>query len=109
MLALEADTIKQYNTPAGIADLLSQVGGCPRDIDRLLQDGDDYKDTLKQAVDKLYDIHHLKSLLTDPSSFGDLSHCLVLVQKQDLDRKPDDMTNDLTFFAIKGTLASELL
>ena len=109
MLALEADIIEQYNTPAGIAELSSQVGGCPRDIDRLLQDGDDYKDTLKQVVGELDDIHHLKSFLTDPSSFGDLSHCLALVQKRDLDKNSDNMTNDLPFFAIKGTLVSELL
>ena len=109
MSALEADTIKQYNTPAGIAELSSQVGGCPRDIIRLLQGKINYKETVQRAVNQLNDLHALERFITDPSSSGDLSHCLVLVQKRDLDRKPDNMADDGQLLTIKGTLASERL
>ena len=109
MTTLKADIITAHKTPASIAALSSEVCGCPRDIIRLLRDRNDYMVSLHQAVDMLDDIHHLKSFLTDPSSFEDLSHCLVLVEKQERDQEPDDMRNDWRIFSVKGTLASELL
>ena len=109
MTTLKADIITAHKTPASIAALSSEVCGCPRDIIRLLRDRNDYLISVQQAVDNLNDMHHLQRFLTDPFSSGNLSHRLVLVEKQDPGQDPDDMTNDPHVFSVKGTLASELL
>ena len=97
MLLLKANTIKKHNTPASIAALSSEVGGCPRDIVRLLRDRASYTFDLQQATCCLDVI----CLLTTPfPADGYLSDSFdfALVQKQDIDRKPEDMKDDRYIF-----------
>ena len=114
MLAVKASILKRLSTPAGIAALSSQVGGCPRDIIRLLNNRKNYQADVESAVQHLKDICTPAAYMTYPP-FSDKLFDLVLLQKSKPDSNPkdtdddlasEDMQDDRTVLTIKGTLAS---
>lgn len=81
MVAIKAGILKRLSTPAGISELLSQVGGCPRDIIRLLDNRKDYQADVESAVQHLKDACTPAAYMTYPPFSDKLFH-LVLLQSQ---------------------------